>query len=189
MHKYICTQCSHDIEGFEPEYCYDRNGDNLCDACGSSLACNHNNTSWKVIKEPTCQSTGLEQKYCYDCDSWIGNTRVLQTVSHDFSKLGTPQYPDGTCNPGYRVDSCKYNCGTTSTVSLEPSRDHNWSKWSPSTWLHHTRTCSICGLSVEAECEKGPQLPSSSGCYERQCNICNHTWVHGHSFENNYNSY
>lgn len=56
--------------------------DDYVDALG------HKETDWKVVKEPTCTTPGLKEKYCETCNKLLASESI-QPVEHDYQITAT----------------------------------------------------------------------------------------------------
>lgn len=76
----------------------DTNGDMLCDNCGASVNCEHENGEWRETEKATCVSGAHYVWYCYDCmDVVAERTTVGEAVDAErhISEDYTWQYADG----------------------------------------------------------------------------------------------
>ena len=88
---------------------------------------NHQNTTEKIIKEPTCKKEGIKQTYCNDCNKFVGNEASIPKKEHTWVVI---KDVDGTCVvPGYLIEKCSV-CGNEQTTegSVDPENHTNIDK-------------------------------------------------------------
>lgn len=68
----------------------DTDGDDLCDACGSSVTCAHADTYDIIIAEPDCSHTGSKKVICSDCSVLVEIAEIAKAP--DNHVLGGKKY-------------------------------------------------------------------------------------------------
>lgn len=126
----------------------------------------------KVIKAPTCKSTGTSQEVCSICSAVrSGSTKTIsKTTDHTWEEKTTP----ATCtNTGSSWQQCSV-CGTRRNQKIIPKTDHSYVEGAIVRQPTVTRTgervdrCSVCGTAKYVELpkkEEGALGPHTSGSY------------------------
>lgn len=101
-----------------------------CKYCDAAVSGAHAANSGVVIKQPTCQATGLKEISCEACGIKMGE-EVLDIVGHDYDKGVVTQKPTAT-QTGVLTRTCK-NCNATITETLSMVDGDSSSDGDPST--------------------------------------------------------
>ena len=119
--------------------------------------CTHKWGKWKVVREATCQKTGLRQRKCTKCGAVEEGT--LPKTEHTYGRWRVTREP--TCTKeGQRTRTCTV-CGHKQTQAIE-KEPHEWGKWNvtkePTCTAkgRRTRKCKVCGRKEEQVLDKLP---------------------------------
>lgn len=102
----------------------DANEDTLCDNCGASVYCEHENGEWREMEKATCNSYANYTWYCFDCQELVDTmTKEGDTLDADnhVSEDYTWQYADGTYS--FTCTACSVKIEQTTAPTIYVSAD------------------------------------------------------------------
>ncbi len=152
-----------------------------------STICKHEWTSWQVIEEPTCTSTGLMIRSCPICG--IGDVKKVDRIPHEYSGWRVVKAPTCT-SEGERVRSCVM-CGREERETI-PKEAHSYGEWRVTKQATCTsegeriHTCRVCGHEERQTVDRLPHnygewkvtkqaTCTSEGERTHTCRDCGHT--------------
>lgn len=152
LSKTICDDCHKVLKTFEIEptgHDYEKvliepatkNKDGLykytCKKCNHSYTevykCPHTHTHKVVVKEPTCEETGLEVEVCDECETEI-KSNELPKLEHQFGDWLINVYATPTSD-GEKIRTCSL-CGKSETMAYSFVLANN-SVYIPGTGINH----------------------------------------------------
>ncbi len=105
-----------------------------CSVCGEEMsrevkitdALGHKFSGWNVIVAPTCTETGIEVRYCKNCDHF--EKRTIEMTAHDYAAEWTVD-TEPTCTvAGSKSHHCKVCDGKTDITEI-PATGHSFGEW------------------------------------------------------------
>ena len=118
-----CDRCGEIIESeIIPATGHDYR-DGVCSLCGESEPqCEHGNTEWKIVSEPSCVQTGKKENKCVQCGVVL-RTEEIPSLGHNPLGLITVEAP--TCvKTGKKENKCE-RCGEILENEIIPELGHN----------------------------------------------------------------
>lgn len=122
-------------------------GGQLPDDGGKYLECNHNFTKENIIRNETCTTSGLSEKYCNICKCWV-NVYTEAKGHH----VITDNAVEATCShTGLTEGSHCDICGEILVPQIETSASHTYGNWivtknaTSTTNGEEYHTCQKCG--------------------------------------------
>ena len=106
----------------------------------------HSFGSYKTKRSATCRQTGLEFRYCRNCDHW--EKREIPKLPHEAESWTVTR--EATCTAAGSDGQACTRCGRTRTVKTD-LLEHAWGEWTvtkePSGANRGTRerACALCG--------------------------------------------
>ncbi len=107
----------------------------------------HTWSDWIITEQPTCESSGLEERTCTVCGQF--EMERVPATGHSWGEWTVETAAD--CgNDGLETRTCSV-CGKSETNTLDATGKHTWTDWIVTaepdceTAGSETRTCTVCG--------------------------------------------
>ncbi len=175
-HWIVCSIKGCDYSEKAEPHVLNENG--VCTVKGCGFGCEHKETEWKVSKEATCTTKGLEIKVCKNAEcGFIVETREIVAPGHKEEVLAAVE---ATCTDAGRTEGKKCSVCNTTLVPQEiisakghtPEEIPAVDATCKATGKTAGEKCSVCGTVTVEQAETPVTTHTYDSDTDTDCNVC-----------------